>query len=342
MAVDAMVDLVLTSIAMLTISIVAIISNLIIIVAVLWNKRIRSVANILFVNLAIADFFQGFISIPLRLAEQLNQTSTKPLIPCMVVIPLTIFFYSASNLNITIISVDRFVALYKPMHYKNIATPCKVGIVITVCWMTSLVVAITPIVTGWGVKADAHLTDICLFFTTLTKDYLFMLFSIINFTALSILLVTNVYILKTARRQIRRIHVTKVAAFDTDAMSTMQPSYTVEAFTPQSSEKSKSAFASFKNRTNAHSRRGREHKATKVVLIIVGLFVVLTVPITILDLLQVFNANVTVPLAVTKVAVFMVYGNACINVFIYAGYNQDMRDTFKLMYMRAKLYFKRS
>lgn len=102
------------------------------------------------------------------------------------------------------------------------------------------------------------------------------------------------------------------------------------------------AFTSFKKRVHMRTRGGHERKATKVVLIIVGLFVVLTVPITIIDLLEVFDANVTVPLFVTKIALFMVYGNSCINVFIYAGYNQDMRDTFKLMYMRAVLYFKRS
>ncbi|XP_020908498.1 octopamine receptor beta-2R [Exaiptasia diaphana] len=337
-----LVDLVLTSMAMITISAIAIVSNLIIIIAVLWNKRIRSVANILFVNLAVADFFQGFIAIPLRLAEQLNQTDTKPLIPCLVVIPLTIFFYSASNLNITIISIDRFIALYRPMRYKVLVTPFVVGSVITFCWVTSLFIALIPVVTGWGAKADAHLTSICLFSTTLRKEYLFMLFSIINFAVLAILLITNVFILKTAQNHVRRIHIARAPTQETqtDNMSTINLTQTFEdAFSPRSSEKSKISFASFKKRIP--SRAGRDRKATKVVLIIVGLFVVLTVPITIIDLLGVFEANVNVPLVVIKIAVFMVYFNACINVFIYAGYNQEMRDTFKIMYLKTTLYLKR-
>lgn len=340
---NELVDLVLTSMAMITISIIAIISNLIIIIAVLWNKRIRSVANILFVNLAVADFFQGFISIPLRLAEQLNDTDTRPLIPCLVVIPLTIFFYSASNLNITVISIDRFIALYRPMRYKVLVTPLVVGSVIAFCWVTSLFIALIPVVTGWGAKSDAHLTSICLFSTTLRKEYLFMLFSIINFLVLGILLITNVFILKTAQNHVRRIHIARAPTQETqtDNMSTINLTQTFEdAFSPRSSEKSKISFASFKKRAFS-SRGGRDRKATKVVLIIVGLFVVLTVPITIIDLLGVFEANVVVPLVVIKIAVFMVYFNACINVFIYAGYNQEMRDTFKVMYLKATLYLKR-
>jgi hypothetical protein len=337
-------ELVITTIAMLSIALMATAGNLLIIVAVLWNKRIRSVANFLFLNLAVADFFQGFVSIPLRLAEQLNHSDTKPLIPCLVVIPLTILFYGASNINLTIISLDRFVALYRPMHYKNIVTPCKVVIVITISWGVALLLALLPVM-GWGPKSDIDLTDICLFSTTLKKEYLFLLFSVINFVVLIVLGITNIFILKTARRQIRRIHIAKVPALEpnTDSMSTMNQ--TAETNSPTGSKRSRGSFASFRRKAHANAARftgRRERRATKVVLIIVGLFIVLTVPITLIDILGIFEVDVNVPLLLIKITACMAYGNSCLNVFIYAGYNKEMRDTFAMMYLRLKCCIRRS
>ncbi|XP_031558887.1 probable G-protein coupled receptor No18 [Actinia tenebrosa] len=342
---ENMAELVVMTIIMISIALAAIGGNLLVIVAVLWNKRIRTVPNFLFINLAVADFFQGLVSIPLRLTEQLNHSDIKPLVPCLVVIPLTILFYSASNINLTVISLDRFVALYKPMHYKNIVTPCKVITTVLISWIIALVLALLPIM-GWGPKNDIDLIDICLFSTTLTKEYLFMLFTVINFVVLVILGITNIYILRTARKQIRRIHVvTNVRVLDqnTDSMSTMNQ--TAETTGPTGSKRSGiSSFASFRRRAHANATRfsgRRERKATKVVLIIVGLFIILTVPITVIDILGVFDVDVDVPLLLIKITACMAYSNACLNVFIYAGYNKDMRDTLTMMYLRLKCFLRR-
>lgn len=337
------VELVVTTIIMILIALVAVLGNLLIIIAIIWNKRIRTVPNLLFLNLAVADFFQGLISVPLRLTEQLNQSDIRPLIPCLVVIPLTIVFYSASNLNLTVISLDRFVALYKPMHYKNIVTPCKVTTTVLISWIISFFLALLPVM-GWGPKSDVHLVDICLFSTTLTKEYLFLLFTVINFVVLVILGITNIYILNTARKQIRRIHVAKVPALEptTDSMSTVNQ--TAGSNSPTVSKRSGVSFASFRRRAHANATRfaaRSERKAAKVVLYIVGLFVVLTVPITVIDILNVFDANVYVPLLLIKVTACMAYSNSCLNVFIYAGYNKEIRDTFVMMYLRFKCFLRR-
>ena len=80
-------EAIVTSIFMVVVSVVAVFGNLMVIVAILWNKRLRTVPyNFLFLNLAVADMLQGAIAMPLRLADQLNQADKKPLIPCLVVI----------------------------------------------------------------------------------------------------------------------------------------------------------------------------------------------------------------------------------------------------------------
>ena len=107
-------ETILTSFFMITVSLVAVIGNFMVIVAILLNRKLRTICNFLFLNLAVADMLQGAVAMPLRLVDQLNQTENRPLIPCLVVIPLTVFLFGASNFNLTLISLDRYLALRRP------------------------------------------------------------------------------------------------------------------------------------------------------------------------------------------------------------------------------------
>ena len=144
---------------MITVSFVAVIGNSLVILAILWNKRLRTICNFLFLNLAVADMLQGAIAMPLRLADQLNQTEKRPLIPCLVVIPLTVFLFGASNFNLTLISLDRYLALKKPFLYTNFADPCKATIIVALSWLLIFIIAFLPIF-GWGQTDTADITDI--------------------------------------------------------------------------------------------------------------------------------------------------------------------------------------
>ena len=327
-------ETILTSIFMITVSAVAVIGNFLVILAILWNRKLRTVCNFLFLNLAVADMLQGAISMPLRLADQLNQTETgKPLIPCLVVIPLTVFLFGASNFNLTLISLDRFLALRRPFLYPSLAVPCKVSTIIAVSWILIFIIAFLPIM-GWGAADTAKVADICLYSTTLSREYLFMLFSIVNLTVIIILAFTNYFILKTARRQIRRINVEKCQTSATESPS---------AILKEDASTTVGTIQSYNNNETSGSRaqlpraRGRkERRATKIVLIVVGIFVVLTTPITVIDIISLLGCPACTPLTVVKVTVFMAYANACVNVFIYAGFNTEMRNTWVAIYRKTK------
>ena len=321
---------------MLTVSIVAVFGNLLVIVAILWNRRLRTVCNFLFLNLAVADMLQGAIAMPLRLADQLNQTNKKPLIPCLVVIPLTVFFFGASNFNLTLISLDRYFALKKPFLYPLLAVPWRLALIVAASWLVIFIIAFLPIM-GWGAAVTAEVTEICLYSTTLSREYLFVLFSIVNLAVILILAFTNYFILKTARRQIRRI----VNSNHHAASSTEGPSviYMETATTDVStfrcyadSDPTSAADQVQKLRTGSN----RERRATKIVLIVVGIFVFLTTPITVIDIISLLGCPSCTPLIVVKVTVFMAYANACINVFIYAGFNTEMRNTWIAIYRTVK------
>ena len=64
-----------------------------------------------------------------------------------------------------------------------------------------------------------------------------------------------------------------------------------------------------------------------MVITLVGLFIILVLPITIIDLMGASEVS-SVPPLVAKIAVCMIYTNATINVFVYAGFNGEFRRTF--------------
>ena len=328
------IETIFTSIFMITVSVVAVIGNFLVILAILWNKKLRTVCNFLFLNLAVADMLQGAIAMPLRLADQLNQTDTRPLVPCLVVIPLTVFLFGASNFNLTLISLDRYLALRKPFIYPTLAEPPKAALIIAIFWVLMFVIAFLPIM-GWGAAETADVTDICLYSTTLSREYLFMLFSIVNLAVVIVLAFTNYFILRTARSQIRRINVTESQGSTVDGQSSvvMETESAVVASTVQSTYDSNNT-----DPTQVPKARGggKERRATKIVLIVVGIFVFLTTPITVIDIISLLGCPTCTPLTLIKITVFMAYSNACVNVFIYAGFNTEMRNTWIAIYRRAR------
>ena len=328
------VETILTSIFMITVSVVAVIGNFLVIVAILWNRKLRTICNFLFLNLAVADMLQGAVAMPLRLVDQLNQTENRPLIPCLVVIPLTVFLFGASNFNLTLISLDRYLALRRPFLYPSLAVPWKVAVIIAVSWLLIFIIASLPIM-GWGASDTAKVADICLYSTTLSSEYLFMLFSIVNLAVIIILASTNYFILKTARRQIRRINVDKSHASPRAGPSLI---FKEEASTTVITVQSYTEYSEPSNNRGLVPRVGgrKERRATKIVVIVVGIFVVLTTPITVIDIISLLGCPTCTPLTVVKVTVFMAYANACVNVFIYAGYNTEMRNTWVAIYRKAK------
>ena len=311
---------------MITVSVLAVIGNFLVIVAILWNRKLRTVYNFLFLNLAAADMLQGAIAMPLRLADQLNQTDNRPLIPCLVVIPLTVFLFGASNFNPTLISLDRYLALTRPFLYPTFAEPRKVAFTIAVSWGLIFIIAFLPVM-GWGDAETAKVADICLYSTTLSKEYLLMLFSIVNLAVIVVLTFTNYFILQTTRKQIRQLNVINSHG----SILTEVSSNTIVPI--------RSFADSDTTDTRARLPRpggSKERRATKIVLIIVGIIVLLTTPITVIDIISLLGCPTCTPLTVIKVTVFMAYANACVNVFIYAGFNTDMKRTWIDIFWRVK------
>ena len=196
-------------VAFLIIATLTVIGNIVVILAVFSNHRLQNPANFLIVNLAISDFFQGALTMPLRIAELLN-SSDHTLIQCDLVISLTILFHSASNFNLALIALDRFIAVSKPFAYANVMKTSSYKIVIALTWLFCLILSGCPVV-GWRKEITEDAGAVCRYGTTLTEEYIILYVCVVDVAPVVIMLVTYTYIFRTTRRQIRQIRAQEIA-----------------------------------------------------------------------------------------------------------------------------------
>lgn len=349
----------------LVIAVMTIIGNVVVILAVFSHRRLQNPANYLIVNLALSDLLQGAVSMPLRLIEVLN-TSDENLIRCDLVLSVSILFHGASNANLALIAMDRFVAVSKPFSYANIVKTSNYKVVIAFTWIFILILSFCPVV-GW--RRDTSSQDsagsVCRYGTTLTQEYLILYFLLIDFIPLAIMLSTYTYIFQTTRKQIRQIRAQEIAVTNAainqafysrnNSQSNIEPTEDEDVGKATNNCKENETVPSNNNNlevansqeistsSNRPATRRvplstmRTRKATRTVLAIIGFFLVLCIPITIIDAIELWCKTCgNIPSWVTTLAICMVSANACVNVFVYGGYNTDYRKAYRKVWRRTK------
>ena len=127
------------------------------IIATFLNKRklLREPANILLLNLAIADLTiamtQMFFSVVTEAAEEFIFGETD-VVRCGMCDFTGVFFmllYGVSMHTLATLSLDRFLLLYKPFRYKKIMTQRNTVLLVVGIWLISSFLALPPVL-GFG------------------------------------------------------------------------------------------------------------------------------------------------------------------------------------------------
>ena len=199
------VEIAVTTAFMVVVSVVGTAGNALVILAILYKRRLRNIPNYFILDLAVCDLLTVSLSVPLRLVEGFQPGS----VPCGVVIAVTILFDGLSRINIIFISIDRLIAVKFPFAYKARMTPATVAILITSGWIIMGIFAILPVL-GMGLAQAGFLHQnqgLCFFSTNLSTAYL--LVYLIGFCLLPLVLATpiNCFLLKASHRQMKAIHI---------------------------------------------------------------------------------------------------------------------------------------
>ena len=113
--------------------------NLMVILAVLFdpNKNLRSPFTLLIANLAITDLIVGGLVEPLSINTHYRESQGLPI--SMAWFSQSVYFLccTASLLSLAALTVDRYLAITKPLWYRSNASYERVGIAASLVWILS-------------------------------------------------------------------------------------------------------------------------------------------------------------------------------------------------------------
>ncbi|XP_069557698.1 adenosine A2a receptor a [Brachyistius frenatus] len=278
----------------------SVLGNVLVCWAVCLNSNLQSITNFFVVSLAVADIAVGVLGIPFAILISIGFCSN--FYGCLFIACFVLVLTQSSIFSLLAIAIDRYIAIKLPLRYNSLVTGERARGIITVCWVLSIIIGLTPML-GWHNPANsANDTGICppglmkcLFEKVVVMEYM-VYFNFLACVLIPLLLMLAIYmcIFMAARHQLKLI---EVKAFHGDkSRSTLQ----------------------------------KEIQAAKSLAIIVGLFAVCWLPLHIINCFTLFCPDcVRPPLWIMYVAIILSHANSVVNPFIYAYRIREFRQTFR-------------
>lgn len=295
-------------------------------IAVAKERYLRTVTNYFIVSLAIADTIIGAIVMPFGIILEItNNVWYFGHDWCDVWHSLDVLASTASILNLSVISLDRYWAITDPIAYPSKMSTARAFILIALVWICSAAISFPAIIWWRSVSSsDPSPSDVCAF----TEDPGYLIFSSIISFCVPILIILFAYykIYKAAAEQTRSlnsgtkvmcvngsgqevmtlrmhrgggqrfqsepVHYTRAANSDSDGDSPQHHSRHTTPQMPSSPEDGTikpSRMISRKWKHFALSRKlskiAKEQKAAKTLGIVVGVFCICWVPFFVANVL---------------------------------------------------------
>ncbi|CAG7821512.1 unnamed protein product [Allacma fusca] len=131
------------------INIVVIVGNCLVILAVFISTKLRTVTNLFIVSLAVADLMVGIAVLPFSATWEIFEIWIFGELWCSMWLAVDVWMCTASILNLCAISLDRYVAVTRPVTYPSIMSSKKAKILIGAVWVLSFLICFPPLV-GWN------------------------------------------------------------------------------------------------------------------------------------------------------------------------------------------------
>nr|XP_033783478.1 histamine H2 receptor [Geotrypetes seraphini] len=272
--------------------------NVVVCLAVGFDRKLRSLTNCFIVSLAITDLLLGFLVLPFSAINLLYEEWPFGIAFCNIYTSLDVMLCTASILNLFMISLDRYYGVTAPLRYSMLVTPCRVAIAMGIIWVVSLMVSFLPIHLGWNTKdmtvqnqGEDDKKKECKF--ELNKEYVLVDGLLTFYCPLIIMCIMYYRIFKIAREQAKRIN-----------------------------------HANYFNAISPSLPTVKEHKATVTLAAVMGAFIICWFPY-----FTVFTYEGVTDTEVDSTAFLIVlwlgYANSALNPILYAALNRDFRTAYQ-------------
>ncbi|XP_077978147.1 5-hydroxytryptamine receptor 1A-alpha-like [Glandiceps talaboti] len=321
----------LTALVLVTAVIVlSVFGNSLVIVALAVEKNIKTAANYLIGSLALADLLVSLLVMPIRLAYDMTEIWIFGTIFCDIFISLDVLCCTASILSLTVIALDRYWAITKPLEYVTKRTPRRAAVMIVSVWVISALVSIPPLF-GWRTPNDRADPKQCL----ISQDQAYTIYSTLFAFYLPLTIILFVYwrIFNAAKLSIRRNQVGTTIQVQTTRRQNLTPHGDSVLAVPR--EQGLDHVKRDRTRSDASAINDtrlicvvKERKAAKTLGLVIGAFVLCWLPFFILAVVLPFCRHCRVhPIAIAFFA-WLGYVNSMLNPIIYTFSHKEFKKAF--------------
>ncbi|XP_059199428.1 trace amine-associated receptor 13c-like [Centropristis striata] len=198
-------------IALYSISVLTAVLNLLIIISVSHFRQLHTPTNILLLSLAVSDFLVGLLVMPVDALQRTHCWLFGDLV-CSLYVFVSYITFSASVVNMVLISVDRYLAICDPLHYTTRITVNRVKVCVCLLWFCTVVY--NSYYFNLHLNQQKENTDYCYgdctgVFDNTAADLQLLLDFIVPVTVI-IVLYMRVFVVAVSQARAMRSHITAV------------------------------------------------------------------------------------------------------------------------------------
>ncbi|XP_075034788.1 G-protein coupled bile acid receptor 1 [Mixophyes fleayi] len=175
-----------------------ILSNLFIIIGIVFNKKLHNTANYFFLSLLFADFFTGVLlpCIPrMRFNKDLGYYG------CLFAYITPNFFFLSFLANLLMVHYEKYSSIIYPLHYWKTCVHRCVPFSLFVVWTLPLVFACLPVF-GWN---NWNTNNTCSYKQVFPNEYIYLETYGVVFPSILAMSFITVKLLSVARKQLKEI-----------------------------------------------------------------------------------------------------------------------------------------
>ncbi|XP_044298169.1 D(3) dopamine receptor [Varanus komodoensis] len=337
--------------------------NVLVCLAVLRERSLQTTTNYLVVSLAVADLLVATLVMPwVVYLEVTGGVWNFGRVCCDVFVTMDVMMCTASILNLCAISIDRYTAVVMPVHYQHSTGPSscrRVSIMIVMVWLLAFAVS-CPLLFGFNTTGNPNICSISnpdfVIYSSVVSFYLPFL--------VTLLLYIRIYLV-LRQRQRKRI-LTRQGSHSIKACFKQKPLTPTElqqycSFCHEASfsstgdkeavdlkmrRKAKEQSLEVRKLNNGKTTTSlklpsqqhrtiqlRERKATQMLAIVLGTFIVCWMPFFLTHILNTHCHACHISPELYSATTWLGYVNSALNPVIYTTFNNEFRKAFlKILY----------
>lgn len=356
---------VLVCIVLLFVIMGTIVGNVLVCIAVCMVRKLRRPCNYLLVSLALSDLCVAVLVMPMALLyEVLEKWNFGPVL-CDIWVSFDVLCCTASILNLCAISVDRYLAITKPLEYGVKRTPRRMMLCVALVWLAAACISLPPLLILGNEHVDENGSPMC----SVCQNFAYQIYATLGsfYIPLAVMLFVYYQIFRAARRIVleekraqthlqHALNGTGSPPGHTDLGGNGQHRHSSYGNTSLNYStcgglstsqtdgrgggggSGSSGLLGSPHHKKLRFQLAKEKKASTTLGIIMSAFTICWLPFFILALIRPFveSETVHVPQSLSSLFLWLGYANSLLNPIIYATLNRDFRKPFQeILYFRC-------